>query len=101
MDKMILDMSVLGHGGGILVVGAASVSATLAAGTELIAISTSANAHIRFTSGAGTAVGTDPMVHTNAGVVVFKLPANIVWTLSVIQDGASAGNLSYFRVYEA
>lgn len=99
MDKTILDMSVLGHGAGNIVVAAGSASATLPAGTELVALVTAANCHFRFTNGAGTAVVTDPMLSANDGARIFKLPGNTTWTLSAIQDTAG-GNLNYSRVYE-
>lgn len=100
MEKMILDMSVGGHKAGVLALGAASVSAALPAGTECIALSASGNGHFRFTNGAGTAVATDPMITASSQIQTFKLPGSITWTLSVIQDGSSTGNVSYFPVYE-
>lgn len=100
MEKMILDMSVGGHKGGNLVIGAASVSVTLPVGIECLALSTAANCHFRLTQGASTAVATDPMITASSQIQTVKLPANIIWTLSAIQDGASAGNLNYFPVFE-
>lgn len=100
MEKMILDMSKPGHGAGVLALGAASVSATLPANTETVVLSSSGNAHFRFTQGASSAVATDPMITSNSQMQTFRLPANVIWTLSIIQDAASTGNLSYFPVYE-
>lgn len=100
MEKMILDMSVGGHKAGNLVIGAASVSVTLPVGIECLALSTAANCHFRITNGASTAVATDPLITASSQIQTFKLPSNIVWTLSAIQDGASAGNLNYFPVFE-
>jgi hypothetical protein len=97
---MILDMSVAGHNGQIIAIGAASVSVTLPAGTELVGLSASGNCHFRFTNGASTAVATDPMMMASSQIQTFKLPSNTVWTLSAIQDGSSTGNLSVFRIYE-
>lgn len=101
MDKMILDMSVLGHGAGNIVVTGTSASAALPAGTESVVLACQANVHFRFTNGAGTAVVTDPMLLGGSQLQVFKLPANVTWTLSAIQDaGVGPNNLNYFRVYE-
>ncbi len=100
MEKIILDMSVLGHGAGTLAIGAGSVSATLPAGTELIALAASGNCHFRFTNGASTAVSSDPMMMNASQIQIFKLPSNTTWTLSVIQDLTSTGNLTYFRIFE-
>lgn len=100
MEKMILDNSVLGHKAGFLAIGAASVSAALPAGTECIVLSASGNAHFRLTVGASTAVATDPMITSNSQMQTFKLNPTQTWTLSIIQDGASTGNVSYFPVYE-
>lgn len=99
LDKMRLDMAA--GSSGVIAIGAASVSAALPASTELIALSSSGNAHFRFSSGASTAVATDPMITSNSQIQLFKLDPSVAITLSAIQDGASTGNLSWFRVFEA
>lgn len=82
-----------------IVVGAASASGTIPAGSEFIAVSTVANCHFRMGPGAQTAVGTDPLLPAAAGIVVLRVP-NGYDTLAVIQDGASAGNFNMAKVTE-
>ena len=84
--------------GGVLVVGAASVTSAIPAGTKVLGIATAANCHFRLTTAAlATAVGTDPLLNANAGIVYLNVPGDAT-NISVIQDGTSAGNFSYFKV---
>lgn len=82
---------------------AVTASATLPANTELVALSTSGNAHFRFTNGASSAVVTDPMITANSQIQLFKLDSATTWTLSVISDAVlvTNGTVSAFRVFEA
>lgn len=82
-----------------IVVGAASASGTIPAGAEFIAVSTVGNCHFRMGKGAQTAIATDPMITTSAGIVVLRVVPGAD-TIAVIQDGAGAGNFNVSAVTE-
>jgi hypothetical protein len=87
----------------VLAIGAASVSATIPPTAERVGIVASGNAHWRMGKGAQTAVAADPMITNAQGVLVVKVPvlgSGIADTIAIIQDGASTGNVSVFRVAE-
>lgn len=82
---------------------ASSASVTLPANTELVSLTTSGNAHFRFTNGASTATVNDPMIVAGSGPWIFKLEPGTTWTLSVISDAVlvASGTVSAFTVKEA
>lgn len=102
LDKTVIDFSVSGQASsGVIALGATAVPAALPAQTELLLLTCTGNAHFRagLTTSSPVAVATDPMV--TAGIcLVVKLDPSLAYTLSVIQDASSTGNLSWVRVME-
>jgi hypothetical protein len=86
---------------GVIVSPVASASATVPAGTELLAIVAGANMHFRVGAGAQTALLTDPMVTPGSATLIIKLDADVTYTIAAILDSGTTGTLSFFRIYEA
>lgn len=81
----------------VLTAGAASSSGTIPAGSELIGIMSTGNAHYRMGKGAQTAIATDPMITNANGLLVVRVPPGAD-TIAVIQEAAGA-TISIFRVF--
>ena len=81
-----------------IAIGAASASATIPPGSELLALMSSGNCHFRMGKGAQTALATDPMLGSSNGLFILRVPPSAD-TIACIQDGSSTGNLSVSRVF--
>jgi hypothetical protein len=85
---------------GQLTIGAGSVSAALPPNTEHIGLACTGNCHVHIGAGSAVATSNDPVLTPYTGFVVLTIGQfeNNSPYLAVIQDGASTGILSYFRV---
>ena len=79
-------------------VGASSVNLALPANSDLIGITSVANAHFRVGTGTQTAIATDPLYVPNEGMLIVKIDSGQN-NIAFIQDGASTGTFSVYRVF--
>lgn len=86
--------------GGNITLGA-SASTTLPANIENLLLVCTGNCHFRLSVGASTAVVTDPLLSPQQGPTVVKLSPSLIYTLSVVQDAAATGILSWIKVAES
>lgn len=102
MDKVQYDFG--GTSGvpasGVISATTTSASASVPAGTELLAVTVSANCFFRIGVGAQTATITDPML-TPSKPVVIKLQSDAAYTIAAICPAAGSATISFARVFEA
>lgn len=100
-DKVNVDFAVTGtpNSNGF-VTGAASASAAVPAGTELLLVQATVPTHFRVGVGAQTAIiTTDPLLVPGSPLFVIRLNPNLTYTIAAIS--ATAGVFNYARVFEA